>query len=142
MEWPKATGVAETWRYDEMKKCRDAIRAGVTPWKQSFDQRVADIGRALSEVIDSVSVVDSVIQESMSTLAGKAAQLWLDIASQRFRVIIMMGDLTHGPGGGRDPKELVLQPELRRFGNAVGEKLDRFDIVTGCRGKYMSFHSG
>jgi hypothetical protein len=85
----------------------------------------------------------------MGNLVRKAAKLWLKAGQQRCRLFLLMSDsgkepLRSGQASlDRDGKqELVVIPELRRIGNEQGERLDKNELVSDCKGRFSVFRVG
>jgi hypothetical protein len=84
----------------------------------------------------------------MGELVKKAARLWREVGQQRYRMFLLMsdsGDEPVRPGlsvlDNDAPLSLVVVPELRRRGNAQGERLDTDELVTDCKGRFMLFRA-
>jgi hypothetical protein len=86
-------------------------------------------------------------KQRMNRFVKKAAELWLEIGQQRYRMFVVMSE------SGKEPKrsapaaldrnrtlEMVVEPGLRRFGSAKGEQLEKEAVVVGCTGKYSTCH--
>lgn len=67
-----------------------------------------------------------------------AARLWLDICSQRYRILVILpnssGNVLKATKGGCKSLKLVVKPEIRRIGNSHGQELAKEEIVRGWRG--------
>ena len=81
-------------------------------------------------------------------LVRKAAKLWLEVGQQRYRIFLRMsqtGAQSHRSGQAfvdeNGQKELVAGPEVRRMGNAQGERLEKDEVVPDCKGKFSLLHS-
>jgi hypothetical protein len=85
--------------------------------------------------------VDNDTVQALEDLARKAAKMWLVFGTQRCRILV---DMSHSnfqlSSSDRIKKvresflELVLVPELRRFGNSKGQDLDKEEKIAGCEG--------
>jgi hypothetical protein len=147
---PIASEDVENWRCKEVKGCRDAIQQSEPHAKESYQRALMAVAKDLSAVLGSVSSVDSRIRTEMKKLAEKAAELWLKVGIQRFRVIVLMSDPNKTSlqgrevrmGKSKEPRELVIRPEMRRIGNSQEEELDREHVISDCRGIYTDFESG
>lgn len=129
-----------------MKKCLEAISMpqleGEANFnlKRGYESSLKDVVEDICwELEKSVSISEGELQR-MRDLVRKAAQLWLDVGQQRYRLFLLMGEmpLRSGQasldGGGR--QDLVVVPELRRKGNAQGERLEVDELVSGCKGEF------
>lgn len=146
LEWPRPYPETEKWRYEQVKKCLDALERGESDLKEGYESSLMNVGKELSKALGSVSPVDKDTAREMRDLARKAAKLWLELGTQRCRIFFIIPDQIksglQGGNGRRDRRgtlELILHPELRRIGNSQGEELDREEVVTGLQGEYTEF---
>ncbi|KAH7342510.1 hypothetical protein BKA65DRAFT_504248 [Rhexocercosporidium sp. MPI-PUGE-AT-0058] len=149
---PRPTKESEVWRYETMKKCVEATSqasGGVDPknaLKRDYERSVTETVQELFEELGKVSAVSSSEKQRMGDLVRKAAKLWMEIGQQRYRMFVLMSDTDIEPtrsrfeAVNRDGKlGLVVIPELRRMGNAQGEKLDKNELIMDCKGKFSVF---
>jgi hypothetical protein len=67
--------------------------------------------------------------------------MWIMFGTQRCRLSVVIQDLwtteevKPGPGIQDRSVELVMQPELRRIGDAEGRSWDKEQTVAGCEGE-------
>lgn len=87
------------------------------------------------------------IKNDFYDVVKKAAEFWLEVGQQRYRLFLVFSE------GGAEPvrsgqfletragsfQQLVIIPELRRRGNAQGDKLDSDDMVMKCNGDFREF---
>ena len=138
-----------------MKTCLEAISQPLVKWeagyklRKGYESSLEEIMDDISQELDRVTSVDSSNQQKMSDIVRKAAKLWLDIGQQRYRIFLLMSKSGEKPSRSgqasldKDGKqELVAEPELRRMGNAQGERLERDELVSNCKGKFDVFRSG
>jgi hypothetical protein len=150
--WPKPTRLAEEWRYGQAKQCLEAIEQSVPEsdprfnLAQSFERTLSTMAENLAEILRTVSSVDIHTLPDMEDFARKAATLWVEMETQRCRFLVVIPDnaerLWGVEGARRDPYEpieLVICPEVRRFGNSQGEDLGRMEVVIGCKGESSRF---
>jgi hypothetical protein len=95
----------------------------------------------LSETIGKVYDVDNNTAQALEDVARKAAKMWLGFGTQRCRILVDMSRSNlKSPSSDRIRKvrgsslELVVVPELRRFGNSKGQDLDKEEKIAGCEG--------
>lgn len=103
----------------------------------------------MSKVIGTVAPVDTNVHRDMKETANSAARFWLELGTQRFRVLVTIPDQILRPMQGsqgrsiqRGQIELVVRPELRRAGNSLGGGLEQEEVISGCTGDYNSFQAG
>lgn len=115
--------------------------------KQGYESSVKDTAKELFREVTRVSSVADDDEQRMSELVKTAAKLWLEVGQQRCRMFLLMSKSTKEPlRSGEDAldrdrhQELVIVPELRRIGNAQGERLEKNELVLDCQGKFSAFH--
>ncbi|KAN0071939.1 hypothetical protein V8E54_009668 [Elaphomyces granulatus] len=138
------------WRYETIKACLDAINRPLLDssepdynLKQSYEQCLNDATEDVSHELGRVASMDHNDKQRIGDLVRKAAKLWLEIGQQRYRIFLLMSQSGAKPSRSgqasvnRDgAQELVANPELRRMGNVQGERLERDELVTDCKGKF------
>lgn len=138
-----------------MKNCHEAISQPRAKWEPGYNLKIGYesslemIINDISQELGRVTSVSSSDQQKIGDIVRKAAKLWLDVGQQRYRIFLLMSESNEKParsgqasvnGGGK--QELIVEPQLRRMGNAQGERIDRDEIVSNCRGKFHVFRSG
>jgi hypothetical protein len=147
---PKPTKDSEKWRYDTINDCLKAInQLGSEPnhkLKQSYEQCLKDTTEDLSHELERVASMDVNDKQRMMDLVKKAAKLWLEVGQQRYRIFLLMSKSGTKPSqSGQafvDTQELVVGPEVRRIGNAQGERLEKDELVSECKGKFSVLYAG
>ena len=148
--YPTPTEVSERWRYETIKACLDAINRSLLDCsgpdynlKQSYEKCLKDATEDVSHELGRVATLSHNEKQRISDLVRKAAKLWLEIGRQRYRVFLLMSQSGAKPSRSgqvfvnRDGmQELVADPELRRMGNAQGERLEKDELVSDCKGKF------
>lgn len=116
--------------------------------RQAYEQSLREVTESLYSELGRISSVTSSDKQRMADLVRKSAKLWLEVGQQRYRLFLLMSE------SGREPRkshisaldqdgklELIVLPEVRRMGNAQGERLDKDEMVMGCKGKFSHFPS-
>jgi hypothetical protein len=137
-----------------VKKCLEAIDKATSPshpgykLREAFESSLTNLAAEMSKILSTVCQVDSTVQVHMRGIANTAARLWLQLGTQRFRVLVIIPDQivrsmqgTQSRSMHRGLVELVIRPELRRAGNSIGGGFDQEEIISGCKGDYSSFQS-
>ena len=104
-----------------------------------MNNTMEDVSHELARVA-SMDVND---KQRMVDLVRKAVKLWLEVGRQRYRIFLLMSQtgsmplrsgqaFVHAHG----QQELVVDPEVRRMGNAQGERLEKDELVPECKGKF------
>lgn len=138
-----------------MKKCLEAMDKASSPadpgyrLREAYHKSLTNLANEMAKVIGTVSAVDSIVQKDIRETASSAAKFWLELGTQRFRVLVTIPDQIlrsiqgpHGRAMQRGQIELVIRPELRRAGNSLGSGLELEEVISGCTGNYNSFHTG
>ncbi|KAH6724440.1 hypothetical protein BKA61DRAFT_588455 [Leptodontidium sp. MPI-SDFR-AT-0119] len=149
---PRPTKESEVWRYETMKNCVEATSqapAGTEPrntLKRGYEQSVTETAKELSDELEMVSTISPSEKQRLGDLVRKAAKLWMEIGQQRYRMFVLMSETnieatrSRPKAVNREGKlSLVVIPELRRMGNAQGEKLDKNELIMDCKGKFSIF---
>lgn len=93
-----------------------------------------------STIGDMVDLEKSHIQ-AMEKIAKKAANAWLEFGMQRCRIVMVFGLSSLKPAAERIRRtrdgsiELIVIPELKRYGNSKGVELHTEATVSGCGGE-------
>jgi len=138
-----------------MKKTCEAVGQPLQEWdpgygvKQGYEQSVKEVMKDISDELGRVASISSKDKQRISDLVRKAATLWLEIGQQRCRIFLLMSDSGGRPSrnepsslDGDETQELVVMPELRRKGNAQGERLEKDELISGCKGEFSVFYVG
>lgn len=126
-------------RYNTIKQWREALQQSnptganglrKDDFEHSLNTTVSDISEAIARVA-SVSVNE---QEHLKNFVKIAADDWLEICSQRYRVLVVLpnGDgniLKSGWKKSGTVLKLIARPEVRRIGVAQGEELGREEVI-------------
>lgn len=96
---------------------------------------MANIVEDISRSVNAITALDPGQREAMNALVSSAAELWLEVCSQRYRTMVSLPVDTRNylvsTRGDIRMMKLVIRPELKRFGNAQGEDLTKEEIVGG-----------
>jgi hypothetical protein len=98
------------------------------------------ITERFSEILGKVSNLNEDIAQLLEGIPQKAARMWLEMGTQRCRILVVMpgSNLTSQTERVKRAQqgflELVLRAELLRFGNSKGQNLEKKEIIGGCEG--------
>ena len=114
--------------------------------KQDHELTIKKTIEEISQELGEVAPISADEKQRLGVLVKKAAKMWLEVGQQRCRMFLLMSDSGKEPTRSRAAARsqdgmlgLVVVPELRRFGNANGERLEKDELVTGCKGKFSVF---
>jgi hypothetical protein len=132
--WPEADKKSEEWRYTNVQKCMDAVEKplGDPGLKRAYIQTREHVGEDIIRALGRMIVTSTVQHKAVKDIVHQAAKLWLDLGIQRCRIIVAVPQGIRGVSRRQDGqriRELVVQPEVLRFGNAQGEGLDTQEVV-------------
>jgi hypothetical protein len=139
--WPKPTERAERWRYEKIEsKTQEGYSADKNHRAKSYDDYLAETVRCIEEAM--FRVATDVNKETITDFVGVAADLWLEVGRQRCRVLISMPRFTENLLGARRKDsatiELIVKPQILRFGTSAGLDLDKSPVVvTGCEAEQL-----
>jgi hypothetical protein len=141
--WPEPEFKAERWRYEKIEEMKQMDGPGNKKQRrQAFEQHIKDTANRIESLISKVtSDFNSDIIKNMVELA---ADLWLEIGTQRCRILITIPletaeNLLEGKRKESASVELIVKPKIVRFGNAAGEDLNKPPkIVANCDGEPLS----
>jgi hypothetical protein len=94
----------------------------------------------LKEICDTLERVTTLDDEERSVLDGVlqlAAKLWLEVSSQRYRLFVIVPaeakDVLRLERGDMNSLQLIIKPELQRFGNARGTDARQGHTISGWK---------
>jgi len=144
--WPEATEESEDWRLQKVKECSDALKKADSEakraLKRAYDQSVRVIVNDINDAVDEIAAVSESDRQVVQDFVKMAVQFWLDVSSQKCRIVLRFppdGVKVLGTRQALTTLQLVVKPEVRRRGNAQGQRLDREQVVKGCEGVTAEF---
>jgi uncharacterized protein YbaA (DUF1428 family) len=106
-----------------------------------FESSLDTIKNQLSEIMGRISDVDNATAQALEKIARKAAEIWLDFGTQRFRILVDISSsnfelpqLERVKKAQEGSREFVVVPKLWRVGNSEGQDFDNKRVVPGCEG--------
>jgi hypothetical protein len=153
---PKPSKDSEKSRYETIKNCVEAINRTTRNGgdfsyrtKQGYESTLKEASEEMSFELERVTSLDSEKLQRLDDLVKKATKMWLEVGQQRCRMFLFMSEtgeekpMRSGPAALDQNRSmnLVITPELRRYGNSQGEKLEKHELVLDCKGKFSAFQS-
>jgi hypothetical protein len=136
--WPKPSPAAEEWRCENVKRCLEAVQQRLPEsdpkfkLKEAFESSITAVVGELPRAFERISSMDEKKFQEMKGLVRNAAELFLELEAQRCRFVVFIPYNTEKPLQGRmitrQRLELVVEPEVKRKGNAQGQNLDREEL--------------
>jgi hypothetical protein len=138
----------ERWRYATVAECRASLRKPVpSEWdhrvklKRGFKASMDDLNSELATVLGELVVLDKSNIQILEKMTKRAANIWLEFALQRCRVLIVVSGSELESADERVKRvhggtlELVATPILKRYGSSTGLDLALEGIVGGFDGE-------
>jgi hypothetical protein len=145
--WPTPGMETERWRYATVAECRASLRKPVpseydrrVKLKKGFMSSMEDLKSELATTLGDLIVMDKESIQILEKMAKRAANIWLEFASQRCRVLIVVAGSGLESAEDKVKKamsgslELVAAPILKRYGTSAGLDLDLEGTVGGFDG--------
>ncbi|OAL26657.1 hypothetical protein AYO20_09998 [Fonsecaea nubica] len=145
--WPEATEESETWRFERIKEYWDAAKRPDSDasirLKPAYDQRVTVTVDEIRNAVEAIATLSPHDLQLIREFVELAASFWLDVMAQKCRVYLIFPAQGTNPLVQRKPStatlDLVIQPEVRRRGNAQGQRFAREQVVKGCEGQTTNY---
>lgn len=143
-KWPMATWESERWRYETIKNCQEALDQPAsefdsrTKLKRAFKNSIDGIIKRFLDILGKISNMNEDIAQLSAEIPHKAARMWLEMGTQRCRILVVMpgsnlsSQLERVKSAQQGSLELALRAELLRFGNSKGQNLEKKEIIGGC----------
>ena len=140
--WPKPRMETERWRYVTIRECRAALRQPVpSQWdpraklKKGFQTTIEDLKKEMTSTLGELVTLDEDSIQSLEKMAMRAARTWLEFALQYCRIVVVVQGSNLSTTeekvqkAQQDGLELVMVPELKRFGTSKGENLNTMETI-------------
>jgi hypothetical protein len=115
---------------------------------EGYESSLREVVEDVSQELERVAAVSSSDKQRVSEFVRKAAQLWLEVGRQPYRILLVMSNIGEKPSrsgpaslNSDGTQDLITRPEVRRIGNSQGERLERDEVVADCKGIFSVFHS-
>jgi hypothetical protein len=151
LEWPEISADAEKRRYESAKSFLGVMEPPARPsgdnlrLKTSYEVSISTTLDALYRALGRVAILEARHGKMLEGLVRLCAKTWLEFCSQPYRLLVVLpkgsGDLLSSPRTNEGVLTLVLNPELKRYGNSQGENLVRGDVVPDCQAAVQSYSS-
>lgn len=148
--WPNPSLESERWRYRTTIRLQEAVTKPASKWdsssevKAEYNNWIQRVGKELIETLDKICQLDQATCKELEELPRKAAELWLDMITQRCRIKVVIPESNLKPLPERVKEaqekglELVEIPELRRFGDPKGNDLQKSEAISVGRTTKLS----
>ena len=130
--WPEPGENCEKWRFETVEKCVTTVEttSGDPILKRAYVDGLQRVCDALISSLDRIVADPRGFHKSVKDIVHQATKLWLDIGMQRCRVMIVVPSECRGAkNDGRVARQLIVQPELQRVGNAEGGHLNMPEVI-------------
>ena len=123
---------------------QEAVKQPASKWdsnselKNEYNRSLESVTKDLSETLGKVSQLDQPTQQALKQISKKAAEMWLEMATQRCRIVVVQAGSNLRAQSDRVKRakegglELAVMPGLRRFGNAKGQDLDKVETISAA----------
>jgi hypothetical protein len=105
--------------------------------KMKYEELVAVTANTIALNVEKVATPKEKDRKSLHKIVRMSAELWLECCSQRYRLLVTLASEVEDVLGHEQltlkAVKLVFRPELRRFGNAHGDRMEIEEPVTGWR---------
>lgn len=113
--------------------------------KDGYEDSVITVLNAMCHTLNRVTTVERKHSRILEGILRLSAKVWLELCSQRYRLVMIISDesdnfLTSMSAGSR-PANLILRPELKRYGDMHGSDLTLGEAVDGWRGQVETYPS-
>lgn len=147
--WPAPTLDSERWRYNSMTPCQEALTKPVsdvdamTKIKFGYEDTLERTKEELLAMLGMVADLGEEDIESWGEIPRKAADMWISMGTQRCRLIVVIpgGEISSQEDRARQARveglELVIKPELRRYGDSKGQDLGRVEEMAMGEVKFV-----
>jgi hypothetical protein len=145
--WPEPRIEAERWRYVNIKECHTALRMRVASeldyrakLKKSFKCSLEKLRESMWKKMGEVVEYKRENVQAMEQMTIKAVNMWLEFGEQRCRILAIENQPNGAVIDGRVNKEvdLLVRPQLKRYGKSNGQDLDIEEIIKGCEGENIT----
>lgn len=111
--------------------------------RRGFKDSLNALKQELTSTLGEVSTLDKSSAQAVESIIRKAAKMWLEFGMQRCRIFVTVQGSNLKSAGERIQRareatlELVVVPELKRFGNSKGQDVHIEEIVGDCNGEIV-----
>jgi hypothetical protein len=114
-------------------------------FKTGYENSVSTTLGVLYRALGRVATIEDRHGKTLEGLVRLCARTWLEFCSQPYRLLVTLpngsGDLLSAPRTNERVLTLVINPELKRYGNSQGENLERAELVPDCQASTRSYPS-
>ncbi|KAF2201017.1 hypothetical protein GQ43DRAFT_463500 [Delitschia confertaspora ATCC 74209] len=144
-DWPEPTEASEKARSETIKRCLEQIQQeSGSNVKRCSDQTLSTVTDQVLNAVKRVTTTGPKEVEDLRKLVNTAAKLWLEVCSQRYRILVVLPNST-GNIFDREQKrdnralKVIVKPELRRIGNSQGQELSKQEAIGKWKGEEVVY---
>jgi hypothetical protein len=147
--WPSPSEESEKERYETIRRCKEEIqqrKGAIQKRREAFEQTLAIIFADIAHTVERVASLGLKESDLLKKLIKTAADSWLEICSQRYRVLVVLpssnGNVFKAGQRRSGALRLIAKPEIRRIGNAQGQELGKGEVtIGGWQGSELVYES-
>ena len=135
-----------------LKQCANAVSQSPDSTDQNYEVKFgyeATIRDATNDILremERLAPATDDMAKKFNSVVKKAAAFWLKVGQQRYRLFLVFSVSGAEPvrsgrsvgQAGNGLQRVVVSPELRRRGNAQGDRLDSDEMVLNCNGDFRA----
>jgi hypothetical protein len=111
--------------------------------KSSFEDSIIAAMTATCHALRKVARIQEDHRKSLQSILRLAAKTWLEVCSQRYRLIVLLpdgfGDILSSKPTDESPFTLIVKPDLKRYGDSQGSGLMRGELLGGWKGLVQTY---
>jgi hypothetical protein len=104
---------------------------------------VAKAMDAICSTLLKVATIQAKDRKSLESIVRLAGRVWLESCSQRYRLIVILphgsGDILSYVASNHDSLELVVRPDLKRYGDSQGKGLMRGEPLASWKAQIETY---
>jgi hypothetical protein len=111
--------------------------------KSSFEASVANVMDVICQTLQKVTTIQTKDLKSLEQIILLAGRVWVESCSQRYRLIMILphgsGDIMQYVASNHDTLQLVVRPDLKRYGDSQGKGLMRGEPLAGWKAQIETY---
>ena len=144
--WPEPTEASEKTRYQTVSACVRELQMsdstdGTPQLKRYFNKSISETADEICETLERVMVLELKERKKIHSLVSDAANKWLEICSQRYRIQVVLPTLKGNIFKARESEptniKLVKKPGVLRIGASDGKELGKKEAIANWEGELI-----